>query len=205
MVVVYVAAIILGILLCLAALALFVIGMQTVDEGGIFTALWARFVILGVGLSVVAWGGNGIRRLRHAKATQKTKTADEELRVYESTDSHSSMVAKLPEGSEIELGKVTEVNGVDWVSIKLPDGKQGYALGHAHVHTMLKAVIEKQAPVYEFPDMASPPVTQLPVGTEVEIVKGDWDSAFDQIVMVRAWLTDGKKIHIKSNTKVRWV
>jgi hypothetical protein len=57
MVVAYVAAIILGILLCLAAVALFVIGMQTVDEGGIFTALWARFVILGVGLSVVAWGG----------------------------------------------------------------------------------------------------------------------------------------------------
>jgi hypothetical protein len=205
MVVVYVAAIILGILLSVAAFVLMVIGTQTVDEGGIFTALWARFVILGVGLSVLAWGGNGVRRSRHAKATQKTKTADEELRVYESTDSHSPLVAKLPEGTDIELGPVTEANGVDWVNVKLADGTPGYVLGHAHVHTMLRAVITKEAPVYEFPDMASPPVTQLPVGTEVEIVKGDWDSAYDQIVMVRAWLTDGRKIHIKSNTKVRWV
>jgi hypothetical protein len=206
MVVVYVAALISGVLLCLGALVLFFIGTQSFqagETGGIFTALWARFVLLGAGLSALAWGGNGLRRSRHARATQKTKTADEELRVYESTDSHSPLVAKLPEGTDIELGPVTEANGVDWVSVKLPDGKQGYVLGNAHVHTMLKAVIEKEAPVYEFADLASPPVSQLPVGTELEIVKGDWDSAFDQIVMVRAWAGE-RKIHIKSNTKVRW-
>ena len=205
MAIVYVAAIIVGILLSLGAFALFVIGTQAGDGGGIFTALWARFVVLGVGLSVIGWGGNGLRRLRHAKATQKTKTADEELRVYESADSHSPLLAKLPEGSDIELGPVTEANGVDWVGVSLPDGRQGYALGHARVHTMIKGVIEKEAPVYEFPDLASPPVTKIAEGTEVEIVKGDWDSAFDQVVMVRAWPADGQKIYIKSNTKVRWV
>ena len=204
MVVVYVASIIVGILIILAGFGLMIFGTQSGDVSAIGNALWARFVVFGVGFFVVAWGGNGIRRSKHATATQKTKTADEELRVYESTDSHSLLIGKLPEGSDIELGPVTEANGVDWVNVKLRDGKQGYVLGHARVHTMLKAAIEKQAPVYEFADLASPPVAQLPVGTELEIVKGDWDSAFDQIVMVRAW-ADGKKIHIKSNTKVRWL
>lgn len=204
MVIVYGAAIALGILLMLAAFALFVVGTQSGEWGGILDAVWARFVVLGVGFSILAWGTNGIRRSRHAKASEKTKTADEELRVYETTDSHAPLVAKLPEGTDIELGPVTEADGVDWVDVKLADGKHGYVLGNAHVHTMLSGVLEKEAPAYEFADLASPPVSQLPVGTKLDIVKGDWDSAYDQLVMVRAW-AGGKKLHIKSNSKVRWM
>jgi len=210
MVVAYISSIIFGVFLIIVAIMQFVmVASQPVDAsdgaGGALTFAWARFALLPAGLFAIAWGGNGFRRLKHAKATEKTKTADEELRIYESPDSLSPLLVKIPEGTDIELGAVTETNGVDWILVKLADGKQGYALGNARVHTVLKGVLQKETPAYEFADMASPALYMLPVGTELEIAKGDWDSAFDQVVMVRAWQPDGRKIHIRSGSKVDWL
>lgn len=207
MIALYIASIVAGIVLVLVALALFITNQSVEDPAGTaFSFVWMRFITLPLGVGLVAFGANGIRRSKHAKATHKTKTADEELRVYESADSLSRLIAKLPEGTDIELGPVTEVNGVDWVNVRFADGKQGYALGHAGIVTVMKAAIDKNhAAGYEFADLASPPAFQLPPETELEIAKGDWDAApYDQAVMVRAWV-DGKKMHIKSTTKVRWL
>jgi len=208
MAILYVGSMVVGLLLIVTGFVLFFVtdpGVQ--DPGGqLGSMLWLRFVTFPLGLGLMAFGGNGLRRSKHGKATHKTKTADEELRVYESADSHSPLIAKLPEGTDIEFGPVTEVNGVDWVNVKFADGNQGYVIGHAGVLTVMKAVVEKNhAGGYEFADFASPPAFQLPPGTELEIVKGDWDNApYDQAVPVRAWV-DGKKMHIKSNTKVKWL
>ena len=206
MIVIHVAAVLVGIALIIVGIVLFVTSAQPENAlGQAASLLWIRFVTLPLGFAVAGWGAQGIyvafRRSGHAKSKPKTVTADDKLKVYQSTDSLSPVVAEVPEGTYIEPGKVTEIDGVDWSSVKLADGRHGYVLGLLQYYEVLKAALEEGTPVYDSL-LAESPASQLPAGTELEINSGTWDAGNPK---VGAWLNDGKKVFIRSNTKVRWL
>lgn len=207
MIVIQIAALLAGIALFVGAIALFFIETGPNNPlGQAFSLVWVRFVTFPIALALFTWGINGIytstRRSRHAKAKKKTKTAAEKTRVYESTDSRSTLLAEVPEGTNIDVGPISEVDGADWTNVKLVDGKQGYVLGRMRYYEVLKAALEQATPVYDSRETSSPG-TQLPPGTEVEINAFAWDSIDHSTA--EAWLNDGKKVFIKSNTRVKWL
>lgn len=206
MIVIHVAAVLGGIALIIVGIVMFVTSTGPDNATGqAASLLWVRFVTLPLGFAVAGWGAQGIyvafRRSGHSKSKPQTVSADDKLRVYQSTDSHSPLVAEIPEGTHIEPGKVSEINGIDWTSVTLADGRQGYALGRLQYYEVLKAALEEVTPVYDSL-LDESPASQLPVGTELEINSGTWDGGNPK---VGAWLGDGKKVFIRNNTKVRWL
>jgi len=206
MIVVHVAAVLCGIALVVVAIVMFVASTGPEDPlGQAASMVWVRFVTLPIGFAIAGWGAQGIyvaiRRSGHAKSKPKTITADDKLKIYESTDSRSPLVAEVPEGTQIESGVVSEIDGVDWTRVKLTDGKQGYVLGRLQYYEVLKAALQEVTPVYDSL-LAESPASQLPVGTELEINSDTWDAGNSK---VGAWLADGKKVFIRNNSKVRWL
>src|SRR6266853_3841370 len=134
--VVYAGAFILGILCVVAGIAIWINGEREAARiNGTYYPGALVFVLPAVGLGLMGWSTRGFSLLRHAKAQKKTIVADDELKIYQDTDSRSAVIARLPYGAEIELGEFKEVDGVDWVIVRLPDGQQGYVIGNAPVLT----------------------------------------------------------------------
>jgi hypothetical protein len=206
MIVVHVGAVLCGVGLIIVAIVLFVTSAEPGNATGqAASLLWVRFVTLPIGFAIAGWGAQGIyvasRRSGHAKSKPKTVTADDKLRIYESTDSRSALVAEVPEGTPIEPGVVSEIDGIDWTTVKLADGKQGYVLGRLQYYEILKAALQQVTPVYESL-LADSVMSQLPAGTELEINSDTWDAGNSK---VGAWLADGKKVFIGGNTKIKWL
>jgi hypothetical protein len=64
-------------------------------------------------------------RARTPLAGGRVKALDDALVVHQDRDPKSPPVGKVPPGTEINLGPVTEVDGREWVEAGLPDGTQG--------------------------------------------------------------------------------
>jgi hypothetical protein len=206
MIIVHVAALLSGIVLLVVAIVLFLMNTGPENPSGqLVSFVWVRFITFPIAFVLIMWGGTGItiaiRRSGHAKAKPRTKTADENLRVYEATDSRSPLIAELPQGTEIEPGTVKEVDGADWTSLKLSDGRAGYVVGALRFYEALEAVLERDTPVYES-SLASAPISQLPAGTELEINGTGWDSGSSR---VSARVKDGNWVFITSSAKLRWL
>jgi hypothetical protein len=209
-------AIALGILLMVISVVFIVAAVVTTAslgalDAGLIPALPKIFLFVFLaGSGISGWGAREMHRLRTAKAIEKSarkiRTANDGVRIYKEADSQSPLVARLPEESELELGATKVVNGVDWVSARLPDGRQGYVIGGTRTHAILKVVIENQeAIMYKVPDSNSPPFAKLPVGSELELSGSDWEGIAEGLTWLTVWLPDGQRGYIRSNTKVRWV
>ena len=204
----YVVAIIVGIVLIAIAVAVIVADPSAALSSPVVEGIVLLMFFAGSGIS--GWGARGMHRTSTAKAIEKAakkvRTADEQVRVYKEADSQSPLVARLPEESELEFGATTEVNGVDWVSVGLPDGRQGYVIGSTRTHSILKVIMEDQeVTVHKGPDPNSPPLSRLPAGSEVELSGTDWERTADGLTWLTVWLPDGQRGYIRSNTKLRWV
>ena len=90
--------------------------------------------VLGVGL--IIWGvikmssGGGATPARPKMKIGGQGVVNREAVVYAQMDSLSAQVAKVAPGNKLEIVNSSETNDVLWVCVKLPDGKQGYILGH---------------------------------------------------------------------------
>ena len=77
-------------------------------------------------------------------ANRKVRTLDDTLRVFQDRDLNSPVIGHSPEGVEIQLGAVSEIEGREWAEATLPDGTSGYLVSaSARSHT-------------EYTDMALP-------------------------------------------------
>lgn len=203
-----VALIIFGILLIVAGLAFFG-AMVVIAErhGATYVPGALPYLLAAAGIGVMSWGVRGWVRLGHVSATKKTKTADNEVRVYQDTDSRSPMVARLAEGTDIELGEAKIVNGLKWIRVRLPDKQQGYILGNCSVYTVLKAVVvDAEAYVYRGPAPQNPPLAKLVAGSEIEVHEAEWDNLTQTPgAQVNVWLPDGQHGYLPRSTKVKWV
>lgn len=90
-------------------------------------------VVVGVGL--IIWGVINLAKGDEAPAHPKMKIGDQavvsqEAVVYTDKDSHSPSVTKLAPGSKVEIVTTSETGDVLWLGVKLPDGQQGFILGH---------------------------------------------------------------------------
>lgn len=91
--------------------------------------------LVGVGLVVfgvikMARGGESTPERPKIKAGSQA-TVNQEAVVYSDKDSLSAPITKLAPGSKVEIVASSETNDVLWVTVKLPDSRQGYMLGHA--------------------------------------------------------------------------
>ena len=89
--------------------------------------------VVGVGLIIwgvikMATGGESPERPKIKAGSQAV--VNQEAVVYTEMDSLSLPVTKLAPGSKVEIVAASETNDVLWVSVKLPEGQQGYILGH---------------------------------------------------------------------------
>lgn len=134
-------------------------------------------LLIGVGVVLLFWGafemvmsGRSPQRQKIQIAQQpgrKTRTADEKAKVYQAADSKSPVLAELKEGDEIVPLTYAEVDGVDWLKVKLPDEREGFFLGNTYA--TVKAVIkDKEAPIFRY-NHGSDRFTSVVGGTEMEI------------------------------------
>lgn len=89
-----------------------------------------------VGVGLIIWGvvkmatGGGESGTHKPLKVGGQAVVNQEAVVYTETDSHSPQVTKLAFGSKVEIVSASETNDVLWVGVKLPEGQQGYMLGH---------------------------------------------------------------------------
>lgn len=62
-------------------------------------------------------------------AGRKVRTLDDALLVYQDRDLSSGVVARPPNGTEVQLGSLSELDGREWLEAVLPNGDKGYVLG----------------------------------------------------------------------------
>jgi len=97
------------------------------NSGGLLAAAGVGLIIWGV-IKMSTDGGA-------APAHPKIKPGDQavvnqEAVVYTAMDSLSPAVTKISPGTKVEVVAAQETNDVQWVGVKLPEGRQGYILGH---------------------------------------------------------------------------
>jgi len=88
-----------------------------------------------VGGGLIVWGVIKMATSGESAVRPKMKIGDQavvnqEAVVYADKDSHSAPVTKLVPGSKVEIVTASETGDVQWLGIKLPDGQQGFILGH---------------------------------------------------------------------------
>jgi len=89
-----------------------------------------------VGVGLIVWGvikmakGGGSTTERPKITAGKQAVVKQEAVVYTDKDSLSAPITKLAPGSKVEIVASSETNDVLWVTVKLPDGRQGYMLDH---------------------------------------------------------------------------
>jgi hypothetical protein len=164
------------------------------------------YLLPAAGLGLMGWGSKGSDLLRHAKAPKKVRVIADELKIYQDMDSRSAVVARLPFGTEVEIGGVKEVDGVDWVIINLADGQQGYIVDNAPIFTFLKAtVVGREAILYQDMDFEHQ-VARLATGDEIEVSKFDLDSFNPNgpnNPWLRVWLPEGQLGYINRKTRIK--
>jgi hypothetical protein len=88
-----------------------------------------------VGVGLIIWGvvkmaTGGESGVHKPLKVGGQAVVNQEAVVYTEMDSHSPPVTKLAFGSKVEIVSTSETNDVLWVCVKLPEGQQGYMLGH---------------------------------------------------------------------------
>jgi len=87
----------------------------------------------------------------------KARIINQPENVYSQTDANSPIIAQLAIGIEIELGVLKKNNGKDWVTVTLPDGRQGYMPGQTQVFLIkLARLIQESVNIYSAPSVQSP-------------------------------------------------
>jgi hypothetical protein len=90
--------------------------------------------VVGVGLIIFGIfkmaSGGGAAPARPKITTGSQAIVNQEAVVYSQMDSQSARITKLEPGSKVEVVSASEANDVQWVNVKLPEGQQGYILGH---------------------------------------------------------------------------
>ena len=70
--------------------------------------------------------------------THRVTTINDGLRVYPFRDLGSAPLPAIAKDAEIEIGAATELDGQEWIEVKLPDGASGYSMGSSlREHTTL--------------------------------------------------------------------
>jgi hypothetical protein len=97
------------------------------NSGGLLAAAGVGLIIWGI---IKMASGGGAAAARPKITTGSQAIVNQEAVVYSQMDSQSARVTKLEPGSKVEVVSASEVNDVQWVNVKLPEGQQGYILGH---------------------------------------------------------------------------
>jgi hypothetical protein len=95
----------------------------------VFTYLGALAVTIVI-MGGVLWAFNNWLPARPKIRAGDKAYVSKEATVYTDMDSRSQPITKLVVGSSVETVAATEVDDVLWVSVRLPDGQQGYILGN---------------------------------------------------------------------------
>ena len=99
------------------------------NSGELLAVVGVGLIIWGViKMATGAAGGESPERSKPKAGSQAV--VNQEAVVYTEMDSLSPPVTKLTPGSKVEVVATSETNDVLWVSVKLPEGQQGYILGH---------------------------------------------------------------------------
>ena len=86
----------------------------------------------------------------------------EPTKIYTKPDLNSMPILELAPGSQLELGVVKNVGGMNWITATLPDGQWGYMQGDTKVvFTMRLRLFEKEVTVYSEPSSNSAVVTRM--------------------------------------------
>jgi len=108
--------------------------LRGTNSGGLLAVVGVGLIILGIFRMMKGDGGGEAPARAKMRAGSKA-VANSETVVYSGRDSKSQPLTKLAPGNEVEVVESSEVNDVQWVCVKLIDGKQGYVLGH---HIMVR-------------------------------------------------------------------
>ncbi|HEY0547767.1 MAG TPA: hypothetical protein VGC91_20475 [Pyrinomonadaceae bacterium] len=101
--------------------------LRGTGSGGLLAVVGVGLIILGI-VRMTKGSGDAPAHAR-MKAGRKAVALNETV-VYKERDSKSQPLIKLAPGNEIEIVEASEINDVQWVCVKLLDGRQGYVLGH---------------------------------------------------------------------------
>lgn len=104
--------------------------LRGTNSGGLLAVVGVGLIILGIFRMAKGSGGGGEAPARAKMRAGNKAVANSETVVYSDRDSKSQPVIKLAPGNEVEIVESSEINDVQWVRVKLIDGKQGYVLGH---------------------------------------------------------------------------
>jgi hypothetical protein len=95
----------------------------------VFTYLGALVVTIVI-MGAILWGFNKWLLARPKIRTGDKAYVSKEATVYTDMDSRSQPITRLNPGSRVETVAATEVDDALWIGVRLPDGQQGYILGH---------------------------------------------------------------------------
>jgi len=97
------------------------------NSGGLLAAAGVGLIIWGV----IKMSTDGGATPAHPKIKPGDQAVvNQEAVVYTAMDSLSPAVTKISPGTKVEVVAAQETNDVQWVGVKLPEGQQGYILGH---------------------------------------------------------------------------
>lgn len=97
------------------------------NSGGLLAAAGVGLIIWGV----IKMSTDGGATPAHPKIKPGDQVVvSQEAVIYTAMDSLSPAVTKISPGTKVEVVAAQETNDVQWVGVKLPEGQQGYILGH---------------------------------------------------------------------------
>jgi hypothetical protein len=120
-------------------------------------------------------------------ANRKVRTLDDTLRVFQDRDLNSPVIGQLPNGVEIQLGAVSEIEGREWVEATLPDGTTGYlvsASARSHTEAADKSVPpnppngRSQQPPHKPSDSEATSVTDSAFGASFRSAWAEFNAKF---------------------------
>lgn len=113
----------------------------------------------------------------------KPCATSEPTKIYAKPDLNSTPIIELIPRSELELGVVKNVAGMNWITATLPNGQWGYMPGDTIIYFAKRLkLFEKEVTVYSEPSTKSAVVTHMKKNTIYDVIPfGDHDPNWARI------------------------